>query len=234
MSFLLMPASVVRSIRFRPALAKLLCLGALAGGTITGNNLQAEVLVPNDATWRWLHPTDGKDPAEKVEDFHKTFFNADFDDAKWKEGQDKAGAHDGFGYGGVGEDEGDFTGVDLGTPTSENRKTAYLRHKFVTKEDQENLVLKCQRDDGIIVYIDGKEVLRNNVEKDKADAYDLFANVTVGGTEETKVNTFKLDTKLPAGEHVIAISLHNREGGSSDLRVAEISLETAEPEQDDK
>ncbi len=39
------------------------------------------------------------------------------------------------------------------------------------------------------------------------------------------VNRFYLPDSLGAGEHVLAISLHNRPGGSSDLRIAEISLQ---------
>lgn len=181
---------------------------------------RAEVIVPSGGKWSYLHPTDGADPAAAVPDFHSKFFTIEFDDSAWKNGSDSAGAHGGFGYG-----EQEFKGVELGTPEAENRKTAYFRHYFKTDKAFKNLVLKCQRDDGIIIYLDGKEVGRDNVAEDAKEAYDTFANKTVSADDETKVFEFKLKGELGAGDHVLAISLHNREGGSSDLRIAEISLE---------
>jgi hypothetical protein len=193
--------------------------------------LKAEVIVPNTSTWKWLHPTDGTDPTTADEDFHTTFFLADFDDSAWKSGADKPGPHGGFGYG-----EQEFEGVEIGEPPAEHRKTAYLRLKFTTDQEQANLVLKCQRDDGIIVYLDGKEVLRNNLEAGAKEAYDMFATDTVSGDGETTVETLPLpqEVKLGVGEHILAVSLHNRattnfDGQlqpSSDLRIAEISLES--------
>jgi outer membrane protein assembly factor BamB len=185
--------------------------------------VSAETIVTKGSQWRWLHPTDGTDPAKNDEDFHSTFFRNAFDDFGWNQGTDSAGPHGGFGYG-----ERDFQGVDIGQPQDRNnRKTAYFRIKFTTEKDYENLVLKCQRDDGIIVYLDGAEVLRDSMGEDD-DAYDLFA-ASVAFDDETKVHEFKLPGNLAAGEHALAISLHNREGGSSDLRIAEISLESVAP-----
>lgn len=203
----------------RHVIAAAVCLFSFATLTF------GQTIVPNNSTWKWLHPTDGVDPATADEDFHKTFFLMDFDDSKWKSGKDKAGDAGGFGY---GDPE---PGVDMGRPEDgANRKTAYLRLKFKTEKDFENLVFKCQRDDAIIVYLDGKEVLRDNVEKNAKDAYSLFAEQTIANENETKLNEFPLKVKLPAGEHILAISLHNREGGSSDLRIAEISLEVKSEE----
>ncbi len=185
---------------------------------------QAEVLVPNDSTWKWLHPAAGKDPAEADEDFHTTFYLAEFDDSTWQTGKDEAGPHGGFGYG----DEG-FKGVDLKQPEdTAHRKSAYFRLKFHTDQAFEKLVLKCQRDDGLIVYLDGKEVARDNVPADEKDQHALFASETVAGAAETTVMTIPLKGSLSAGDHVLAISLHNRAGGSSDLRLAEVSLESTD------
>ncbi|MCA9216628.1 MAG: hypothetical protein KDB27_26340 [Planctomycetales bacterium] len=198
--------------------------------------ISADVLITNDSEWRYLHPTDGKDPAETVKDFHSTFMKADFDDSGWKKGKDKPGEHGGFGYG-----DSNFEGVDLGQPedapeaqngediaAESKRKSAYFRLRFISKDEHTALLFKCQRDDGIIVYIDGEEVLRDNVKKDEKDRYDLFAENTTSGSAETKVNKYAIKKKLAPGEHVMAISLHNRSGGSSDLRIAEISLESVD------
>jgi hypothetical protein len=177
----------------------------------------ADEIVPVGSEWKWLHPTDGVDPATTVPDFHKTFMKADFDDSKWNTAKDSAGTHGGFAYG-----EDNFTGQDIGTPAPENRKSAYFRHKFKTDKGFKDLVLKLQRDDGIIVYLDGKEVGRDNV-GGADDKYDLYAADSVGSKEKDPIE-LKLEGEMEPGDHILAISLHTRSGGSSDLRIAEISL----------
>jgi hypothetical protein len=175
------------------------------------------VLVRPIESWRWFHPTDGVDPAIADPDFNETFPRPDFDDAKWKVDADSIGPGGGFGY-------GDDARVVFERPTAMHRKTAYFRHRFTTNAAHDRLILSLQRDDGVIVYLDGREVLRNNVDGER-DEYDLLASDTVSGEDEIRVNRFQLTgVVLEPGEHVIAISLHNREGASTDLRLAEISL----------
>ena len=199
----------------------------LAAASFSSSAAAADKIVAPDQTWKWLHPTDGVDPAKAVPDFHKSFFLATFDDSLWKEGKDGPGPHGGFAYGEAG-----FTGVDIGTPPKKgdngqenHRKSAYFRLKLKTDKAFGDLVLKCQRDDGVIVYLDGKEVARDNMPGGVADAYGLFATEAIGNEAETTPIALKLPGSLAAGEHVLAISLHNRDGGSSDLRLAEVTLE---------
>jgi WD40 repeat protein len=176
-----------------------------------------KTLVPADARWRWLHPTDGVDPATASPGFHSAFYFLGYDDGKWESGQDGVGPFAGFGY-------GDKVVNDIGRPINEDhRKTAYFRHEFTITEDLGNLVLSLQRDDGIIVYLDGKEVARDNVGK-APEAYDLFAVHITDGERETRLRRYFFSTIIQPGRHVLAISLHNRAGGSSDLRLAEVSL----------
>lgn len=195
---------------------------------------RGEDLIPSGSEWRWLHPTDGVDPGKEDKEFHKTWFTLDFDDAKWKEGKDSPGEHGGFAYG-----EAEFKGVDLGLPEADDptdekktvkRRTAYFRHAFETDKDVEAVVLKLQRDDGVVVYLDGKEVSRDNVGLND-DTYELMAHETTSGPDETKVREYRLKTPLSKGKHILAISLHNRPANSSDLRIAEISLAEAGAEE---
>jgi hypothetical protein len=197
------------------------------------------VLIPPTAEWKWLHPTDGKDPAADLPDFHQQFFAVGFDDSSWSAGRDSPGPFGGFGYG-----EPNFTGVDLGHPGNGQRYTAYFRHRFTSAEDMINLEFQCQRDDGIFVYLDGKEVVRDHISFDRqrgnlsVNAYHLVAadgvasnpyswtrgNRTVVRLQEAKVQRFRIPGTLKAGEHVIAISLHNHSNTSSDLRIAAMRL----------
>ncbi len=57
------------------------------------------------------------------------------------------------------------------------------------------------------------------------EAYRLPAAWTVGGSDETAVFRLPLEGfTLAPGEHVLAISLHNTEEPSSDLRIGAITL----------
>ncbi len=141
-------------------------------------------------------------------------------------GQDSDEAGAGFGYG-----EEWFIGVDIGTPSGDANekgkrtgKSAYFRHRFTTTREHTNLQLLCQRDDGIIIYLDGVEVARNNM-SEGAEAYDLPAARAVGHHQERATYPIPLKgVTLPPGEHILAISLHNTKAPSSDLRIGGISL----------
>ena len=172
--------------------------------------------------WRWLHPLDGVDPAESDPDFHQLFYQPQYDDSSWQSGSDSAEPTGGFGY---GDDDDDFTGVDIGTPQSkELGKSAYFRHAFTTDREFTNLELHCRLDDGLIAYLDGTEVARDNMLAGYG-AYSLPARFTVSDNEEENLIRIPLaGVTLSPGEHVLAISVHNTENPSSDLRIGAISL----------
>ncbi len=174
-------------------------------------------IVSAGATWQWLHPADGTDPAIDDEDFHQTFFHTDYDDLQWKRSADRAGPVGGFGY-------GDPVGVDIGTPPPGLRKTAYFRHAFSTNATFYDLSLSLQRDDGVIVYLDGVEVGRDQ-SLVGPEAYELLSSLGRGDPSERILLRIPLSVILEPGEHVLAISLHNFTTDSSDLRIAEISLQ---------
>ena len=99
-------------------------------------------LIPPDAKWRWLHPTDGQDPAASAPGFHQQFFLPEFADKDWKE---DAARGEGFGY----SESTSFDGVDIGTPAKGQRGTAYFRYQFTTQKACPRLELHCLRDDGL-------------------------------------------------------------------------------------
>ena len=176
---------------------------------------ETTILVPVDSPWRWLHPRDGIDPAAHEPNFHDQFSKMNFDDSGWQSDINDTGPHGGFGY-------GDDVGINIGLPAQGNRKTAYFRCLFECSEPFEQLILLLQRDDGVIVYLDGEEVVRDNV-LDGAETYELLASSNPAFDERSLVRHV-IDKKLAAGKHVLAISLHNKSAWSSDLRLAELSL----------
>ena len=87
----------------------------------------------------------------------------------------------------------------------------------------EFLQLRCAYDDGFIAYIDGTEVARANMLPGDAD-YRLGAEKGVSDIWEFVIQNHPVRHYLAPGEHVLAISVHNVPGGSSDMRLGNISL----------
>ena len=134
----------------------------------------------------------------------------------------------GFGYGDV------FDGVDIGKPEDEaHRHTAYFRHAFTTDTEHAHLELRCQRDDGIIVYLDGKEVVRDNVEPGE-EAYLLHSTAFMGVEDDGVVHRFPIPGTLAAGTHTLAISVHNTAEDSSDLYLGGVTLVEVESAVEEK
>ncbi len=178
---------------------------------------QATVLVPAGSRWRWFYPNGGINPAADDPEFHAAFSRVGYNDSWWKVGNDGIGPKAGFGY---GAPVGHLFSLPSG---GDDPKAAYFRHEFSTTETLGDLVLSLQRDDGIVVYLDGKEVARDNM-REGPDSGDLLAKLTTSAGTETTLRRYPLSVILRPGRHVLAISLHNRAKGSSDLRLAEISL----------
>ena len=94
---------------------------------------------------------------------------------------------------------------------------------YATDKEQTNLELRCQRDGGIIVYLDGKEVLRDNMEAG-ADVYLLHSAETMGAENDGVVHRFPIPGTLAARPHTLAISVHNTAKPSSNLRLGGVTL----------
>lgn len=175
-------------------------------------------LIAANGRWTYLCPSDGVDPVSRDPDFHQTFAQLAFDDSFWPVGRDSSAPNGGFGY-------GDPSEVMWETPQQGNRKSAYLRHRFTTKDSFNNLVLRLRVDDGVIVYLDGMEVGRFNVAAEANDRFGIRASRLVSNSEERHFRVIPLSGSLQRGEHVLALSIHNASPDSSDLWVRNISLQ---------
>jgi hypothetical protein len=145
----------------------------------------------------------------------------DFDDSAWSSGKDAVGPAGGFGT-----RKANFEVVDIGTPEAPEKDgvhSAYFRLSFATEKNHGNLELRCQHDDGIIVYLDGEEVIRENM-NDGPEDYLLPARNIIRLANETFVHRLPIGKQLAPGRHVLAISLHNVKDDGLDLRIGDISL----------
>ena len=158
-----------------------------------------DTILEAGSSWKYLD--DGSDPGGE-------WSAAKYDDAAWK-----AGAAP-LGYG----DRDEATVVESG-PADAKHATTYFRTTFEVKDLSalDGLLLKLVRDDGAIVYINGQEVVRDNMPEGDI-TYQTFAAASVGGADEKTFHTHEIGKdSLVKGENVLAVEVHQTSPASSDI-----------------
>ncbi|MFN0126813.1 MAG: right-handed parallel beta-helix repeat-containing protein [Verrucomicrobiales bacterium] len=106
-----------------------------------------------------------------------------------------------------------------GGPETSRYITSWFRHTFTVADSSQfdALRLELQRDDGLAVYLNGVELLRDNLPASVLTASTL-ASVAIGGADETAWNAFTLPAAaLVTGTNTLAIEVHQNAATSSDL-----------------
>jgi hypothetical protein len=103
---------------------------------------------------------------------------------------------------------------------SPNRLGAYFRHEFSTSSPSSGFALEMIADDGAKVYLDGNEILSLGccvtAGPGTPAAYDDVA--TTAGDERNYRSYRVLEGQtLAAGNHILAVGIHNRTARDSDL-----------------
>ncbi len=128
----------------------------------------------------------------------------EFKDDAWREGPAQ------LGYG----DGDEKTRLD---DDPDRYPTYYFRKTFEVKDpgNLKPLVLRLLRDDGAVVFINGREVLRDNMPPGSIshDAYAVDANSV---EDQFYVHDLAAD-RLVAGSNIIAVEVHQANANSSDL-----------------
>lgn len=131
-----------------------------------------------------------------------------FDDSSWASGPAP------LGYGDP------WIVTTMYSPPAPNRYiTTYFRRHFTapTGPVWTNLALSLMRDDGAVIYLNGDEVLRDNMPTGAID-YLTWSSTIVGGADEYTFFPFNRDASgVVTGDNVLAVELHQRDGTSSDL-----------------
>ncbi|MGB5756339.1 MAG: hypothetical protein WBM50_05450, partial [Acidimicrobiales bacterium] len=124
-----------------------------------------------------------------------------FDDAGWDEGPGEFGFGDG----------------DEATILAAGHVTYYARKRFdFSGPIPASLDLRLKADDGAVVYLNGVEILRDNMPEGPIDA----ATEAVGwrsGADESFVQHSVSSAPLVQGENVLAVEVHNVWSGNNDL-----------------
>lgn len=156
-------------------------------------------LVAARALWRYLD--DGSDAGV-------VWRSPTFDDSAWSIGAAP------LGYG----DPHIATTVSYGPNASAKRTTTYFRIPFLAEDPDRvtALTLALLRDDGAVVYINGQEVLRDNMPSG-AISHTTFALSGIGGADEVAYHPYELVPELLQGVNVLAVEMHQHSLNSSDL-----------------
>lgn len=134
--------------------------------------------------------------------------NLTFDNAAWATGTGP------LGYGDPAATE-----ISFGPDSNNKYITSYFsRDLQVDLASMADMVeLGIRRDDGIIVYINGVEVIRDNMPTGTV-TYLTFSSEIIDGAAEKRYNSFYVPkTAFVNGVNRISVEVHNRDGQSSDL-----------------
>lgn len=178
------------------------CLEFDFRGTPGESNVEAVyesiTLLPAGSTW--LYWDQGVDPGEGWE-------SAGFDDSAWLAGPGP------LGYG----DTHQLTTVGYGPSDVTKYITTWFRTTFEASTALDTVTLSLLRDDGAIVYLNGVEVVRDNMPDGDVTA-DTLSVASTGSSDETAYWDFNIDpSALVEGTNTVAVELHQSAADSSDL-----------------
>jgi len=109
--------------------------------------------------------------------------------------------------------------VSYGPSSTAKYITTYFRKSFSVTNPAAftTLTLDVIRDDGIVVYMNGNEVFRNNMPTSTI-AYNTLSPVAIGGTDESAWITTTLNANtLVSGTNVMAVEIHQQAASSTDI-----------------
>jgi secreted PhoX family phosphatase len=107
-------------------------------------------------------------------------------------------------------------------PNSANKHVAYFFRKKIFIDDTANLTsdlydFNIRRDDGAVVYVNGVEVLRQNMPTGPLNYRSISSSIIDGTNETTYFTTTLPKSVFKNGINQIAVVIHQRDSISSDL-----------------
>jgi acid phosphatase type 7 len=179
--------------------ARLLRAGAAVLLLAAGSAGAQTALVAAGSTWKYLDNGSNQGTAWRA---------SAFDDAAWPTGAAQ------LGYG----DGDETTVVGYGANASSKFITTYFRRSFSVADPTAftGLNLRLKRDDGVIVYLNGAEIHRDNMPAGSVSSTTL-ASTAVADDGATWQSVALASTGLLAGTNVLAVEIHQAARDSSDI-----------------
>ena len=192
-----------------PGVHRLLAIGQDNGGNAYTSAPVAigiiHTFVPTNSIWRFLD--DGSDQGT-------AWIEPNYDDDAWGSGPAPLGygdANNGQAY--------PATTVSYGPDANNKFPTTYFRRSFnvTNASGLTNLLVRLQRDDGVIVYLNGTEIFRNGMPTGPVN-YLTYASAVAGDTDEVAWYEGQVDPGLlHAGANLLAAEVHQADATSSDI-----------------
>ena len=178
------------------------------------------VYLERGSVWRYLPGL-----AEASTPDHAAWRHGTFDDAAWEERPSP------FGYGETP------LGTDLSQldPPMRNTYSSFFLRQILTVMSPESIVdlrVRASYDDAFILWINGHELLRQNVSP-SPEGEAPFDSTATGGHESGTYEEFPLDTPetfLDAGENTVAVQVFNATLSSSDAYLDMEIIDVAGPD----
>ena len=168
-------------------------------GVVTADPITPQELIAFGSNWRYLD--DGSE--------HAGWRGLGFDDSSWSQGPAQ------LGYG----DNDEATVVSFGPDATDKFVTTWFRRTINIPDPGafDALSLGVVRDDGVVVYVNGQEVARDNMGGSTV-LPTTFATSTVGGAGEDNPIAFTVPASvLVTGANVVAVEIHQAGSSSSDI-----------------
>ncbi|MGK0186001.1 MAG: hypothetical protein ACI9R3_001784 [Verrucomicrobiales bacterium] len=158
----------------------------------------------------WKFDDTGKDRGPSDQDPATAWFSPVFDDSGWNAGPAE------LGYGDSNGETSFPTTVSFGPAPANKWITCYFRHEFTVAADDlsmlENLNLSLLRDDAAVVYLNGEEIVRDNLADGAID------NRTLALAASSTTTNWTLDKNLiNAGTNTLAVEIHQQDPASTDM-----------------
>jgi secreted PhoX family phosphatase len=186
------------------------CAALLGLGMMEANAQQmTTVLFPAQSSWKYL---------DNGTDQGTAWTASNFADAAWTSGNAE------LGYG----DGDEATIVSFGPNTATKYTTTYFRAQFnlaALPTANQDVVIKLRRDDGAVVYLNGQEIIRDNMPA--ASTYTTFASSNTATENDFRIHVIPASA-LQVGTNTFAVEVHQCDLSSSDLSFA-LQLELVEP-----
>ena len=176
---------------------------AIVNITVT-NPVGPVTLISTGAVWKYLDNGSDQGTAWRA---------IGFNDSSWASGPAE------LGYGDASDGRPEATVVSFGPDSANKYITTYFRRAFNVNAPGsfQSLALRLMRDDGAVVYLNGTEVLRDNL-PNTAITYQTQAPAAIGGADEFAfIGTNVSAGLLVAGVNVIAVEMHQQLPSSTDI-----------------
>ena len=154
-----------------------------------------DILIKNQDSWHYYDNGYLENNWIKLNDF-----------SNWKSGKSP------LGYG----DDINLTELNYGSNQEKKHITKYFKKKIFIDNKYVAYEIRIQRDDGAIVYINGKELFRDNMPNSTINNTTLALSTIQGEEEYDFTQHFFDNTFFTEGENIISVSVHQAYEYSSD------------------